>query len=67
MYYERSVGDQVVNFAVFLVALVFINMVFDFIGISWLDVPDVIRGHLNQLGGFMDRGSVYISRHPIRF
>jgi hypothetical protein len=38
-----------------------------FVGHSWLDVPDVIRGHFNQLGGFADRASVYTNRYPIGF
>jgi hypothetical protein len=67
MYCERSIGDQVSNFAGLVFALFFINMVFDFVGISWLDVPDVIRGHFNQLGGFADRASVYTNRYPIGF
>lgn len=67
MYYERSVGDQVLNFAFFILSLFFINMVFDFIGISWLDVPDVIRGHIDQLSGFADRARVYTNRYPIGF
>lgn len=67
MYYERSIGDQVLNFAGLVFALFFINMVFDFVGISWMDVPDVVRGYMSQLGGYGDRVSAYTHRHPIGF
>jgi hypothetical protein len=67
MYYERSIGDQVLNFAGLVFALFFINMVFDFVGISWVDVPDVIRGRVGQLTGFADKVSVYTNRYPIGF
>jgi hypothetical protein len=68
MYCERSIGDQVSRICgARFCPVLHHNMFFDFVGHSWLDVPDVIRGHFNQLGGFADRASVYTNRYPIGF
>lgn len=67
MYYERSIGDQILNLAGLVFALFFINMIFDFVGISWMDVPEVFRGYMSQLGGQADKFSAYTNRYPIGF